>query len=242
MFPRPDLRTRLFLRQRSLSLLTLPQIAKDFLLSLNSTTAREIHPDAVLSEFAHLSDFARGVTAATTAIFTSLSTALGFAPGTGFEAFHRPGVPAPDMLRLLKYSRQPAEDRGAPQNPHTDLGSLTVLFTQTPGLQRLRPRRGSEDEPAWEFVAPRDGCAIVNVGDGMVALTNGLLHSCLHRVVPMPGRRMEERYSFAWMARAEDATIMTGLKGGSLPEIGRAGKEIVTSGEWLRRKFVTLRR
>lgn len=220
----------------------LPQIAKDFILGLDSTAANEDHPDPVLSDLPLLSRFANDVTAATTAILASLSTSLGFPPGTGFEVCHRAGVPAPDMLRLLKYSRQPVEDRGAPQTPHTDLGSLTVLFTQTPGLQRQNPRRDIEGDSAWEFVALRDGCAIVNVGDGMVALTNGLLHSCLHRVVPLPGRRMEERYSFAWMSRAEETTIMTGLEGGNLPQGEKNGKAVVTSGEWLTRKFMTLRK
>lgn len=209
-----------------------------------------------------LRTFAAEATAATTTILASLSTSLGLAPGAGFEAHHRPGVPSPDMLRLLRYAAQPEGERGAPQNPHTDLGSLTVLFAGSPGLQRRRTRRGrgrdergagnprcgagegwSDDAaPGWEFVGPREGCAVVNVGDGMVALTGGLLHSCLHRVVPLPGRGMEERYSFAWMARAEEATVMTRLGGGDVPECEQAGQEPVTSGEWLRRKFAMLRK
>lgn len=209
-----------------------------------------------------LETFAAAAAAATTTILASLSTSLGL-PGRRLEAHHRPGAPSPDMLRLLRYAAQPRDERGAPQVAHTDLGSLTVLFAGSPGLQRRRrtttrrrrERRGksgsalelppsspspSPSEEAWEFVEPREGCAVVNVGDGVVALTGGQLHSCLHRVVPLPGRRMEERCSFAWMARAEEATVMTSLLGGGSMDPEEEGP--VTSGEWLRRKFGMLRK
>lgn len=211
-----------------------------------------------------LETFAAAAAAATTTILASLSTSLDL-PGRRLEAHHRPGAPSPDMLRLLRYAAQPRDERGAPQVAHTDLGSLTVLFAGSPGLQRWRRQRTttrrttrgrrerragsggalespppSPSEEAWEFVEPREGCAVVNVGDGVVALTGGRLHSCLHRVVPLPGRRMEERCSFAWMARAEEATVMRSLLGGG--SMGPEEERPVTSGEWLRRKFGMLRK
>ena len=39
---------------------------------------------------------------------------------------------------------------------------------------------------------------------GRSMLTGGFLHSCLHRVRPLPGRTREERYSCAYLPRAED--------------------------------------
>ena len=50
---------------------------------------------------------------------------------------------------------------GNPQTAHTDLGSLTLLFTGAPGLQVLTP--GSKE---WAFVMPKKNCAVVNIGDG----------------------------------------------------------------------------
>lgn len=229
-----------------------------------------------------LQDFATKVTSTAATLLRSLSTTLDLAPGHGLEAHHRPEAPSPSMLRLLKYAAQSPSERGAPQTPHTDLGSLTLLFTRAPGLQRWNPclrrcrRRHqkhrcsddndndddddlksvleseSESEAGWEFIAPRPHCAIVNVGDVLVALSGGLLHSCLHRVVPLPGQRMEERFSFAWMVRPEPATLMTALKGGAVPPgvVGNGGhtgggggeEEVLTSGEWLERKFTVLRK
>lgn len=253
------------------------QIAKDFITSPTSSVRHRQtpHPAEIASQLPLLQSFADKVTAASCTILSCLSAVLDFAPGTGFEAHHRPGAPSPSMLRLLKYTEQPLSERGAPQNPHTDLGSLTLLFTRSPGLQRknMNPRttvrppaaRGhlqeyhdhghdhdkdgessssSSSSSAWEFVEPRAHCAIVNVGDVLSALSGGVLHSCLHRVVPLPGKKMGERFSFAWMSRPESDTLMRGLQGGGgkVLEGCQDGAEVITSDEWLRRKFTVLRK
>ena len=71
-------------------------------------------------------------------------------------------------------------------------------------------------------------------------LTGGLLHSCLHRVGPLPGRAMEERYSFAYLQRAEDDVKMEALPGLKNEAVDQ--KEVYTSREWLEKKFGMLRR
>lgn len=71
-------------------------------------------------------------------------------------------------------------------------------------------------------------------------LTGGLLHSCLHRVAPPAGRSMEERYSVAYLQRAEDDVrleTLPGLESGAVNQ-----EEVYTSREWLEKKFGILRR
>ncbi|GME42125.1 hypothetical protein MMC12_006235 [Neofusicoccum parvum] len=210
-------------------------ISKDTILRLTPASSSHPHPDPVSTHLPVLHAFTLATASATTAILSSLSTTLGL-PGAGFNAHHRLAHPSPDMLRLLKYAAQPAAERGAPQNAHTDLGTLTVLFTAQAGLQRKKGDGG------WEYVEPRPGCAVVNVGDGLEALSGGVLRSCVHRVVPVEGRGMEERWSFAYMQRAEEGTVMRGLEGGNGMIPVREGGEVLTSGEWLRRKFGMLRK
>lgn len=94
-------------------------------------------------------------------LLSSLSSSLGIPPHASLVNLHRIDVASPDILRLLHYLPQPSSETGAPQAAHTDLGSLTLLFTKTPGLQVLPPH--SSD---WAFVAPKPGCAVVNIGDG----------------------------------------------------------------------------
>lgn len=179
-----------------------------------------------------LADFMRKMEIAAGTIHANLSRALGRPDGQRLEDFHRPNERAPSLLRLLKYHPQPVSERGPPQTPHTDLGSLTILFTTQPGLQVL-PRGAS----GWSFVEPRDGHTIINVGDGLNLMTDGVLQSCLHRVGPLPGQAMDTRYSFAYLQRAEDHTRLAGPSTQESEE--RA--EILTSGEWLDRKFSMLR-
>ena len=169
-------------------------------------------------------------------ILSSLSTSLEISGPDTLESFHRPSAPSPDILRLLHYYAQPVSERGPPQTPHTDLGSLTVLFTKQPGLQVLRPGPDSE----WSHVLPRPGHAIINLGDGLSLLTNKYFHSCLHRVGPLPGRAMEERYSFAYLQRAEDQTPLTTVNSPFI-KTPESTEEVITSGEWLRKKFGVLR-
>ena len=75
---------------------------------------------------------------------------------------------------------------------------------------------------------------------GLAMLTGGRFHSCLHRVGPPPGRAMEERYSFAYLQRAEDNVKMTVLPGTADPH--EEMDEVYTSREWLEKKFGMLRR
>lgn len=182
-----------------------------------------------------LKAYMRAMQEATLSIHRALSRALGLQAGEKFEEFHRADRTSPCILRLLKYHAQPAQERGASQTPHTDLGSLTILFTKQPGLQVLM--KGSDK---WEDVEPRAGHAIVNIGDGMSLLTNGLLHSSIHRVAPPHDQAMATRYSFAFLQRAEEHTSLVGLKS-PLIQATSGSPEVVTSGEWLHQKFSMLR-
>ena len=71
-------------------------------------------------------------------------------------------------------------------------------------------------------------------------LTGGLFHSCLHRVSPLPGGAMKERYSVAYLQRANDDVKLEALPGMENESVD--GKDVYTSQEWLEKKFGMLRR
>jgi isopenicillin N synthase-like dioxygenase len=181
-----------------------------------------------------LKKFVRLVNNATTIIMERLSVSLELPEGASLSNYHRPNMPSSDIIRLLKYHAQDIQERGALHTPHTDLGSLTFLFTRQPGLQILAP---NSDE--WTWVEPREGCAIVNLGDMMALLTNDYLRSCLHRVAPLPGQAMPTRYSFAYLVRAENKTHMKGLDSPFIPV--KEQEEVLTSDDWIKKKFGVLR-
>ncbi|KAH1286534.1 hypothetical protein KXX33_009505 [Aspergillus fumigatus] len=168
-------------------------------------------------------------------IFRTMSTALHLPADKTFESFHHPCHASLDIIRLLKYQSAPPGETTprVPQTAHTDLGSLTMLFASTPGLQ-ICPR-GSDD---WLYVMPRANSMIVNLGDAMSIWTDGVFQNVLHRVSSMPGQAMEERYSFAVLMRPADGAPMVSLM---RPSPSGLEAEPMRCDIWLRAKFLALR-
>lgn len=198
-------------------------------------------PRPVADYMATVKDFMSSCNGYSQIIFRTLSDALSLEPHERFESFHRPSHPSPDILRLLKYHEQRASMAApyVPQLPHTDLGSLTFLFAPSPGLQILRP---GVDE--WAYVQPRACHAVVNLGDALRMLTDGLFRSSLHRVGPLPGADMQERYSIAYLMRPENHTTLRPVKSPMIIPVQDGSRESqsgCTSEEWIARKLGAVR-
>lgn len=209
------------------------QIPKDGVLGLGDEPFPK--PHIMDEKMAVLNNFMKKMLEIAGTIHSDLSRALRLDVSHRLEDFHRRDKPSPCLLRMLKYHPQPISERRPPQTPHTDLGSLTILFTQQPGLQVLP--KGAKD---WSFVEPKAGHAIVKIGDGMSMMANGLFQSCLHRVSPLSGQCMGTRYSMAFLQRAEGYTVLSGLDSPMIPAKS-TDAEVQTSGEWLNKKFGVLR-
>ncbi|EHK98678.1 putative Gibberellin 2-beta-dioxygenase 7 [Glarea lozoyensis 74030] len=82
--------------------------------------------------------------------------------------------------------------------PHTDVGSLTVLFADKRGLQARHPDTGE-----WQYLEPREGCAVINIGDSLRFMSQKNFQSALHRVIPTPGTTIHDRFSCAYFLRPE---------------------------------------
>ncbi|KJA22083.1 hypothetical protein HYPSUDRAFT_55015 [Hypholoma sublateritium FD-334 SS-4] len=130
---------------------------------------------------------------------------------SGRQTFQHDACPSPLPQQGL--------DDGMGYNKHTDIGSITLLFTEQWGLQLQRP--GSSE---WEFVAPRDGHAIINIGDSLRFLSGKLFSSCLHRVIPVAAD--EDRYSIAYFLRPENAAHLEDTEG-----------RRIKAGEWHDQKY-----
>ena len=118
------------------------------------------------------------------------------------DTYHRDDSASESTLYCLHYPPAPAIQRkDVGQNMHTDIGTLTLLFAMQWGLQVLSPTSNS-----WEYVEPRPGHAIINVGDTLRFLSKRRLRSALHRVLPIEGLQNGDRYSIAYFLRAGDNT------------------------------------
>ena len=180
--------------------------------------------------------FTNSVTTAASVMLSSLSRSLGLDLDEDFCKTHQGILPSQDLIRLLRYHAQPPSEQGSSHVPHTDLGSMTFLFTKEDGLQILGAKSGE-----WEWMPPKKGYATVNIGDCLSLLTNKRFRSCRHRVKAAPGQAMKERYSFAYFMRPDEDALMKAV---STPLVAKDDRqdEVFTSGEWLQRKYAMLRR
>ncbi|GLA29453.1 hypothetical protein AnigIFM63604_004555 [Aspergillus niger] len=156
-----------------------------------------------------------------------LSPQLGLDKSEALETFHQDKENSNSTLVLLKYPYQEPdlESHQIGHNKHTDIGSITVLFTDQWGLQVLSAADQGQKEEQWKYVEPRRGCAVINVGDSLRFLSQKKLRSCLHRVVPAKGQTVD-RYTIAYFLRPSNSATFVDSNG-----------ELVTATNWHDRKY-----
>ncbi|KAH8653274.1 putative 2OG-Fe(II) oxygenase family oxidoreductase [Tricladium varicosporioides] len=142
------------------------------------------------------------------AILRELDLGLGRFPARSLQSYHSTEQPSLSTLSMFRYPKQDSPDVGVGHNKHTDLGTLTFLLCQSPGLQVL-----GNSPAGWQYVAPKKDCAIINVGDTLRFLTGNSLKSAVHRVMPVGRLQQDHRYSIAYFLRAENGTEFTDSTG-----------------------------
>ncbi|EFX00930.1 2og-Fe oxygenase family protein [Grosmannia clavigera kw1407] len=169
-----------------------------------------------------LEDAIAGANIVTKTMLAALSTAMGLTGAERFESRHRNDRPSTSTLAMMHYvpsdPTDPANETVGHQK-HTDISSLTLLFSEQWGLQ-IRPPGARE----FGFVAPRPGTAVVNVGDSLRFASGHTMMSCIHRVVPFDPT--EHRYSIAYFLRAENDSMFVDSEG-----------RYITAGQWHDEKF-----
>ncbi|CAF2141058.1 unnamed protein product [Brassica rapa] len=94
-------------------------------------------------------------------------------------------------IQLNHYPICPEPDRAMGLAAHTDSTLLTILYqNNTAGLQIFR------DDVGWITVPPVPGSLVVNVGDLLHILTNGIFPSVLHRARV---NHLRSRFSMAYL-------------------------------------------
>ena len=111
--------------------------------------------------------------------------------GLGDDFFAATVKDGDSILRLLHYPPVPAGAGGVRAGAHEDINTITLLLgAEEAGLEVL------DRDGQWLAINPPPGSLVVNIGDMLQRLTNGVLPSTSHRVVnPSPERRGFSRYS-----------------------------------------------
>src|SRR4029453_8142933 len=114
------------------------------------------------------------------------------------------------VLRLLHYPPQGANTgRHIRAGAHEDINTITLLLgAEEAGLELLTK------DGRWIPVSPKPGELVVNIGDMLQRLTNGVLRSTSHRVVnPAPDRKSHARYSMPFFLHFHPEFMIEALRG-----------------------------
>ncbi|MBE7219186.1 MAG: isopenicillin N synthase family oxygenase, partial [Caulobacteraceae bacterium] len=148
-----------------------------------------VWPDAEAPGFrAHLTALYAALDQMGAAVLAAVARHLHL-PDDWFEATVEDGN---SILRLLHYPPTDGSGPNVRAAAHEDINVITLLLgAEEGGLQLLDRETGD-----WLPVNPPAGSIVVNIGDMLQRLTNGVLPSTSHRVVnPAPERRGVARYS-----------------------------------------------
>src|SRR5918998_800260 len=114
------------------------------------------------------------------------------------------------VMRLLHYppiEGEPGSNVRA--GAHEDINTITLLLGAEEAGLELQTRDGR-----WLPICPKPGELVVNIGDMLQRLTNGLLRSTTHRVVnPPPERRGRSRYSMPFFLHFRSDFCIEALPG-----------------------------
>jgi len=153
-----------------------------------------------------------------------IALALGL-PQMQLVSQHSRNLPNFDNFELMHYPalspKSADEVPGHRISPHTDWGSITLLFQQNIGGLQVRPPHYtsptlSPDE-VWTDAPVINEMVLVNVGDMMEFWTAGRLKSTWHRVtsntVSQPEHGLTDRYCFAYFLHPNKDAVLVPIEG-----------------------------
>jgi isopenicillin N synthase-like dioxygenase len=137
------------------------------------------------------------------------------------------------VMRLLHYPPIQGEPGSHVRaGAHEDINTITLLLGAEEAGLELQTRDGR-----WMPVCPRAGELVVNIGDMLQRLTNGVLRSTPHRVVnPPPERRGLPRYSMPFFLHFRSDFLVEALPG-TVPPGEQPKWPPITSDEYLQERL-----
>ncbi|KAK2759177.1 hypothetical protein FQN54_003277 [Arachnomyces sp. PD_36] len=180
-------------------------------------------PPAVLAKKALFNDFITKSRVHVKIILAAFADAIGLEGDERYENVHPDDKPSNSSMTFHRYPRRDSRDESnVGHNKHTDISSIAFLFAQQWGLQV--PSMTQDDK--WDWVQPKAGHAICNIGDSLRFLSGMRLRSVLHRVVPVAEMEKSHRYSIAYFTRPAHGTKFKDSEG-----------RMISCDEWFSHKF-----
>lgn len=203
------------------------------------------HPQVIETHRGLIRNFAYGAHAISMVILQSLSSSLQLQPlnasqtsGDVLPNLHCIDKPSQDTVTFIKYPHLDPAPVTQPLASHTDYGSITLVFPDSPGLQLLVR---TPDGERWQNIMPKPGHAVVNCGDALSLLTSNAVRSNIHRVASQVERMSTApRYTIGYFARPlDDVRLkpMTGTFGIQQSGLETDDNTPPTTKEWVSRRY-----
>jgi isopenicillin N synthase-like dioxygenase len=137
------------------------------------------------------------------------------------------------VMRLLHYPPIQGEPGSHVRaGAHEDINTITLLLGAEEGGLELLTRDGR-----WLPVSPKPGELVVNIGDMLQRLTNGMLRSTSHRVVNPPRERWSKpRYSMPYFLHFRSDFLIEALPG-TVPPGEKPKWEPITADGYLQERL-----
>jgi len=137
------------------------------------------------------------------------------------------------VMRLLHYPAQ-TEPTGEHirAGAHEDINTITLLLGAEEAGLELKTKDGR-----WIPVISRPGELVINIGDMLQRLTNGVLRSTSHRVVnPAPDRASHARYSMPYFLHFRSDFMIEALPG-TVPAGEQPKEPPITADDYLQERL-----
>ncbi|MEM9904550.1 MAG: 2-oxoglutarate and iron-dependent oxygenase domain-containing protein [Cyanobacteria bacterium P01_D01_bin.44] len=149
------------------------------------------------------------------------------------DTFAQEAAEGSSILRIIHYP--PIPDEVAPKSlraaPHEDINLITLLCESTAsGLELLQP------DGSWLPIPSIPGQIIVDTGDMLQALSNGLLKSTTHRVIN-PDNARARRFSMPFFVHPRPDFDLTPLPVCVRKTHGEQRYPVQTAGEYLSQRL-----
>jgi isopenicillin N synthase-like dioxygenase len=137
------------------------------------------------------------------------------------------------ILRIIHYPPVPegADPASMRSAPHEDINLITLLCEATAEGLELLTREGD-----WLPIRALPGQIIVDAGDMLQNLTNGVLKSTTHRVVNPPDAR-ERRFSMPFFVHPRSEVSLAPLPGCIARSGGEQRYPDITAGDYLHQRL-----
>jgi len=168
-------------------------------------------------------------------IGNELMKAVALHIGLDREFFSEPLASGHSIFRAIHYPAQPAlPEDGIRAAAHEDINLITLLMgASAEGLEVV-------SEQKWVPIHVTNDALVINVGDMLQRLTNGMLSSTTHRVVnPTAEKRHLPRYSMPFFVHPKEDMPLNCLEHCISAERPKAFSDI-TAGAYLHERLVEI--